>query len=119
MAGAAMPEVLAVFRAKADVGAAIAKMKLMGQEFKKSAKESTKGFETSLSELSAKADATERGIVERGNRRGAGNMVVRKEREEPGEDRRRGFCRQLLADDRPNERAQVVRALTSRYPLPY
>jgi phage-related protein len=57
MAGAAMPEVLAVFRAKADVGAAIAKMKLMGQEFKKSAKEATKGFDTNLSDLSDKADA--------------------------------------------------------------
>ena len=61
--------------------------------------------------LAAQPNASQRPVVKRGQFGGAGNHLIRKERHQPAEDGRGCFCRELLTDDRANERGQVIFAL--------
>jgi hypothetical protein len=61
--------------------------------------------------LPAQPHAAQGLVVERVDGIGARNASIRKQRDEPSENRRRRFRRQLLADDRTDECGQVIVAL--------
>ena len=61
--------------------------------------------------LTTQADASQRTIVERLDRRRTGNLAARKERDKPTENRRRRLGRELLAHDGADERREVIAAL--------
>ena len=65
--------------------------------------------------LSTQAGPAEGGVAQGVDARRAQRLAVRNERQDAPENRRRGLGRQLLTDDRADERSEMVLALPLRH----